>query len=198
MTQRSPTLPAEDPSSARERLLERAVRHLLAHGLSNGSLRAIATELDTSHRMLIYHFGSAEEFWDAALQQLRRRDQQALAEATAAGRMPELEEVWAQLSSPRNLSIMRVLFQLYGEALKDRARFTTFLSQFVEGWLQAIGAAMQKQHGFSRAQSMLEARLSLAVVRGLLLDLITTGDRKGTTAALHEYARRDRLWRVRS
>lgn len=192
MPPRTTTKDAQDRGGQRARLLERAVQRVLARGLSDGSLRAIAAELDTSHRMLIYHFGSAEQFWDAVLQQLRLRDQQALARATAAGRMPTLEETWQQLTSPRSLSIMRVLFQLYGEALKDRERFATFLTQFVEGWLQTIAAAMQKQHGFDGAAAMLEARLELAIVRGLLLDVITTGDHDGTTAALHEYARRAR------
>ena len=44
----------------------------------------------------------------------------------------------------------------------------------------------------SREAARREARLNLAVMRGLLLDLLTTGDRKGTTAALHEYANRSR------
>ena len=36
------------------------------------------------------------------------------------------------------------------------------------------------------------ARLGLAVIRGLLLDLLATGDRAGTDAALDVFARRYR------
>jgi len=60
--------------------------------------------------------------------------------------MPELEEIWAELSSERQLRL-------------------------------------------SPARARLHARLSLAVMRGLLLDLLTTGDREGTTAALRHFAR---------
>lgn len=184
---------ADTHDGARARLLERAVEHVLARGLSDSSLRAIAAELGTSHRMLIYHFGSAEEFWDAVLQRLRLHDQRVLVQATRAGRMPTLEQTWAQLSSPSYLPVVRLVFQIYGRALEDDARFATFLSQVVDGWLHAIGDALQKTLGLRRAEAMREARLSLAVVRGLLLDLLTTGDRKGTTAALHAYARNARL-----
>src|SRR6476659_7751392 len=112
-----------DRSLARQRLLDRAVRHALAHGLRDTSLRAIATELETSHRMLIYHFGSAEGFWDALLDRLRLQDLGQLARATAPGRLPTLEQTWELLSAPRHLPQVRLLFQIYGRALQDRARF---------------------------------------------------------------------------
>ena len=186
----SPQAASSTPPGARVRLLERAVEHVLAHGLTDGSLRSIAPAIDTSHRMLIYHFGSAAEFWDAVLRELRHRDQAELAAATAAGRMPELTDVWAQLTTPENLSVMRVLFQLYGEALADRKRFATFLNEFVDGWLQAIAAAMRQQHGLTAAAARREARMELSLIRGLLLDLLVTGDRRGTTSALREFVRR--------
>ena len=156
--------PGDSAGLARTRLLERAARQVLTHGFADGSLRAIAAELGTSHRMLSYHFGWAEGFWDAVLQEVVERDQRALAQATDGGRLPSLEETWARLTSAPSLSIFRVLFQLYGEALKDRERFATFLSQFIEGWLHAIASALQKR-GFNRSDAMLEARLHLAIPR---------------------------------
>jgi AcrR family transcriptional regulator len=189
---------ATDHSRARDRLLDRAVRHALAHGLRDTSLRAIANELDTSHRMLIYHFGSAEGFWDALLDRLRLQDLGQLARATAPGRLPTLEQTWELLAAPRHLPHVRLLFQIYGRALQDRARFASFRRQVVAGWIDTIANALQQHFGMSRADARREARLNLAVMRGLLLDLLTTGDRKGTTAALHEYARRSRLRRARN
>ena len=182
-------------SSARQRLLERAVRHVLRHGFAEGSLRAMAEELGTSHRMLIHHFGSAAGFWDAVMQALQEHDLRTLLQTGEGGRLPVLEDTWARLSSPTSLSIFKVMFQLYGEALQDRKRYAAFLSQFVDGWLEAIARALEERHGLSRQDARLEARLSLALVRGLALDLLTTGDRKGTTEALHTYARRTRAER---
>ncbi len=46
--------------SARERLLEAVVEHFSADGLADQSLRRIAEAVGTSHRMLLYHFGSKD------------------------------------------------------------------------------------------------------------------------------------------
>ena len=47
-------------SQARERLLAAAVRHALDAGIADLSLRQFAAAIGTSHRMLLYHFGSRE------------------------------------------------------------------------------------------------------------------------------------------
>ena len=179
--------------TARARLLERAAKHVLERGLSDTSLRAIAAELGTSHRMLIYHFGSAEAFWNAVLDELRVHDVRALAQAVDTGRLLTLEETWAALSSDRYLSLMRLVFQVYGQALSDRERHAAFLEHVVDDWLQAITRIVRKQYGLGPAAAKRKARIVLAVMRGLLLDLLTTGDREGTTAALHDFARSARL-----
>jgi hypothetical protein len=138
--------------------------------------------------MLIYHFGSAEDFWNEVVARLQVRDHAALIRAARLGELPTLEETWAQLSSERYLPIARLVFELYGPALRDRKRFRGFLAQVLDGWLLAIAGALQKQYGLPAAQAKVQARMRLAVIRGLLLDLLTTGDRKGTTAALHLFA----------
>ena len=48
----------DDP---RRQLLEHAVGYLTDHGIGDISLRELAAALGTSHRMLIYHFGSISE-----------------------------------------------------------------------------------------------------------------------------------------
>ncbi len=45
---------------SRESLLTDAVEHFAKNGIGDASLRSIATSIGTSHRMLIYHFGSRE------------------------------------------------------------------------------------------------------------------------------------------
>ena len=189
-----PSRVASVGNDGRRALVERAVAHVLAEGFGDGSLRAIATQLDTSHRMLIYHFGSAQGFWDAVLQELQRRDLEAMADASAAG-LQSLEQTWERLVTAPSLSVFRVLFQLYGEALADPGSYQEFLEQFVSGWLRAIEQGLRAHAGFERAEARLQARLNLAIIRGLMLDLLTTSDLKGTTAALHAYAQRMRAVR---
>ncbi len=46
--------------TARERLLDSVIQHFAADGLADQSLRRIAEAIGTSHRMLLYHFGSKD------------------------------------------------------------------------------------------------------------------------------------------
>jgi len=184
-------------SETRTALVDRAVDHVLAHGFGDSTLRAMASELGTSHRMLSYYFGSAQGFWDAVLQALQRRDQQAMSRAAGGGPLPTLEQTWAQLTTDASLSIFRVLFQLYGEALAQPEAYTDFLEHFVHHWLSAIETGLHETGELSRAEAKVQARLNLAIIRGLMLDLLTTGDLKGTTDALGAYARAARAERSR-
>ena len=66
-------------SQARDRLLGAAVEHALTEGIVDLSLREIAVGIGTSHRMLIYHFGSREGLLVAVVREVERRERQALA-----------------------------------------------------------------------------------------------------------------------
>ncbi|RZI84906.1 MAG: TetR/AcrR family transcriptional regulator [Rubrivivax sp.] len=191
-------MPAPEPNSSADRsqldqaqrLLDAAVEHFLAHGFSDGSLRSMAEHLNTSHRMLSYYFGSSEGFWDALLSRLRKMDQAALARSAAQGVMPSLAEAWADVSAEGKRPFFRLMFGVYGKALADPARFQGFLDQVVGSWIDVISEGLVQQHGLPKAEARIEARLQLATLRGLLLDLLTTHDHAGTTAALNLFARR--------
>src|SRR6478609_4110414 len=64
----------------RDRLLAAAVDHILEHGLGDLSLRELATAIGTSHRMLIYHFGSKEELIVAVIQTVEEMQRSTYAE----------------------------------------------------------------------------------------------------------------------
>ena len=51
-----------------------------------------------------------------------------------------------------------------------------------------LAERLQQSMNISEEEARLYARVEVATMRGLLLDLITTGDRKGTTAALKYFA----------
>ena len=73
----------------RERLLGAAMEHVAQHGVGDLSLRSLAAALGTSHRMLIYHFGSREglliEVIRAVEAQQREALQAMLAEESGTG-----------------------------------------------------------------------------------------------------------------
>ena len=171
-------------SQARERLLSAAVRHALEHGIADLSLRQIAAAIGTSHRMLIYHFGSREGLLVAVTQAVEEQQKAAFgqAEMTPEGALRS----WQRLSDPQMWPQERLFFELYAYALRGRPGTEGFLDEIVESWVTLIAAALV-QAGADERTARADARLSVAVVRGLLLDLVATGDRAGVTEAYERF-----------
>src|SRR4051812_20872225 len=91
--------------SPRQRLLDPAVDHVAEHGLSDTSLRQLAAALGTSHRMLIYHFGSKEQLVVEIIRELESRQRATFGAISAdeeAGSGDVIRRMWRQLSAPRN------------------------------------------------------------------------------------------------
>jgi AcrR family transcriptional regulator len=180
----------------RERLLAAAVEYLAGHGVGDLSLRDLAAGIGTSHRMLIYHFGSKEQLLVAVVRAVEDDQRRRLAELAdevaagpGAGRPSDLlRRMWAQLTEPgRREHQERLFFELYAQALAGRPGTTGLLDGVVDLSVEA-GAQPLVAWGMAPDAARSEARLGLAVVRGLLLDLLATGDHAGTGAALDRYA----------
>jgi hypothetical protein len=89
--------------------------------------------------------------------------------------------MWARLSSPDLAANERLFFELYGRALGGDAGAIPLLENVIGGWLDPLSQQLAEA---GIEISMDELRLGLAVVRGLLLDLLATGDLEATTRAL--------------
>src|SRR3954449_1803211 len=93
---------SEEPD-ARERLLAAAMEHVATHGVGDLSLRGLAAALGTSHRMLIYHFGSREGVLVEVIRAVEAEQRAALAqllldaEATPAETM---RRAWRRVADP--------------------------------------------------------------------------------------------------
>jgi AcrR family transcriptional regulator len=171
-------------SQARDRLLAAAVDHALQAGIADLSLREIAAAIGTSHRMLIYHFGSREGLLVAVTQAVE--DQQR-ATMLAAGLTPQdARRNWERLSDPVLWPQERLFFELYAYALLRRPGTEGFLDGIVEDWVAPIAGALTEA-GADERTARADARLGVAVIRGLLLDLLATGDRAGVNAAYERF-----------
>src|SRR3954447_20053662 len=94
----------------REELLGAVVDHVLEHGLRDFSLRRAAAEAGTSHRILLYHFGTTSELRREVLAEIRRPVIEA---ARAALRQPDADPMttaWEILSG--KLPVTRVLMEV--------------------------------------------------------------------------------------
>ena len=178
--------------SAKERLLDAVIEHFSADGLADQSLRRIAEAVGSSHRMLLYHFGSKDGLLLEVVRAVEARTQAEFAAigAEAGGESDELvRRMWAHVADPAWADFERLFFALYGRALQGDVSTLPLLRHDLEGWLEtnvAVAAAL----GVPADVTRVHARLGLAVTRGLLLDLLATGDREGVDAAVEVFARR--------
>src|SRR5687768_16505932 len=111
------------PGDARAQLLEAAIDHVAHHGLTDLSLRRLAAELGTSHRMLSHHFGSKEGLWVAIVQEVERRQLDALTQLAPDPAMSlgdALRAFWRQVSDPSLWPSERLFFEVYAQALHRR------------------------------------------------------------------------------
>lgn len=174
-------------SPARERLLAKAVEVARERGISDLSLREIAAAVGTSHRMLAYHFGSREGLLVAVTQAVEAEER---ARVAGGPLNPERAwELWKEISDPGLWPQERLFFELYSYALLGRPGTEGFLDGIVESWVGPMTEQMI-DYGLDEATARAEARLGVAVARGLLLDLLATGDREGVDAAFRRHIER--------
>ncbi len=83
--------------------------------------------------------------------------------------------MWAYVADPALAGFERLFFALYARALHGDVAARPLLEGDIEAWLEA-NVALTAAAGVSSDVARTHARLGLAVVRGLLLDLLATGE----------------------
>jgi AcrR family transcriptional regulator len=173
----------------RERLLTAAIDYVAANGVTDLSLRRLAEAIGTSHRMLIYHFGSKEGLMVALIQAVEQRQRDALAELdlTEGATLADIgRQFWRRIADPALWPNERLFFEVYGQALQGRPGTTTLLDGIISAWVEPL-TELSVRHGIPREEAKVNARLGVAVARGLLLDLLATGDRAAVDAAMERF-----------
>ena len=125
------------PQSARDQLLAAAVARAAQGGISEISLRQIATDLGTSHRMLIYHFGTKEGLLAAisgAVEQQQRDALNALRADPSVTPVDAAMRMWQRFADPALWPLERLFFELYVQALQGKQHSAGFLDAALEPW----------------------------------------------------------------
>lgn len=165
-----------DPHRRRE-LLDKLVAEFAAGGVGDRSLRDVAAAIGTSHRMLLHHFGSRDELLVAIVEDVERRQMTVLPDLPTIP-ADHFAAMWADVSRPELRQFERLFFECYARAANGEKPFDRMVPGAVDDWLALTDGLAEPA----------AARLGLAVVRGLLLDLVATGDEAGVKAAADEFA----------
>jgi AcrR family transcriptional regulator len=155
----------------RAAVLARAADYVLERGLTGLSLRPLAKVLGTSPRMLLYDFGTKEQLIHEILAEIRRRETTLL-----EAEVRTLDDVWAWISAPEREPFLRLFFEIYVDAFGSAEA-----EPLVRDWLDYL------QTSWHPPLDEATATLMVAVVRGLLLDRLATGDRERTDEALRRF-----------
>jgi AcrR family transcriptional regulator len=160
----------------RQELLDAVVKECAANGIGDRSLRDVAAAVGTSHRMLLHHFGSRNEFLLAIVEEVERR-QRALLRELPTEPAAAIAAMWADLRRPELRPFERLFFECYARGVQGEQPFARMLPGAVDAWLTE-----------DETTDPALVRLGLAVMRGLLLDLVATDDRRGVDAAAKSFA----------
>jgi AcrR family transcriptional regulator len=161
-------------------MLAAAVQQALRGGIIGQSLRQIAAAIGTSHRMLQYHFGSREGLLVAICNELNDAATATLANGTAS------RDLFEHYTNPEAWPWDRLFFEIYAHALFGGPGTEGFVQASVHRWIDALAGELI-QHGGDPASARIQARLHLAVARGLLLDLLATEEREDVRKAYEYY-----------
>lgn len=178
-------------STGREQLLARVVGYFAGHGVADTSLRGLAEQIGTSHRMLLYHFGSREGLLAAVVDHVEAEQRATFAtlfaEVAESGEDPVAQGLrfWRGVTEAA-LVYGPLFFELSSHAMLDRPHATTMGRALVESWLEPLAMGWAAL-GFAPDEAREQGRLDLAVARGLLHDLLLTGDRTAVDAAMRRY-----------
>jgi AcrR family transcriptional regulator len=154
-------------------------------GLADLSLRALADDIGTSHRMLIYHFGSKEALVADVVQALDAElYATAWPQASANAERPveASKAIWREVSSDSRRNEQILMLEMLVAAMRDKPG-TDSIGEQMQAWV----TASERQAQWLGDDAHRQSRLLAAVVRGLLVDLFVTGDRDGVDDAFDRY-----------
>lgn len=162
------------------------MEHVAANGLSDTSLRELASAVGTSHRMLIYHFGSRDGVVAAVVERMETNQRTALESLAEEATTPTdlIARQWAHLSDPAIAPFVRLFFEVTAHAMFGRPGTAGFIENLTDPWIE-FGTRLAEQMGVDADSAAI--RLGVAVSRGLLLDAVTSGDPVPATEAMQRF-----------
>jgi AcrR family transcriptional regulator len=171
-------------ANSKEALLARVLDYAAADGIADRSLREIAAGAGTSHRMLLYHFGSREGLLAAIVGAMEAQQRASMAAMADPAGPPEeiVRRLWQQVSSAELRPYVRLFFEVFVLAGRGAPGTERLLADLTRPWVEEAVAVAER---IGLRPDPAAMRLSVAASRGLLLDLLAGAPRAEVDAA-HE------------
>ena len=137
---------ARPTSNARQDLLASVITWVGDHGIGDVSLRTLAEAIGTSHRMLLFHFGSKEALWVEVVRAVEADQRAAMSAITtdeSATIAEQMRSHWMGMLDPSLRNNIRLFFEVYADALRGRSYTKDFLDEVMSSWLPTVTAALQ-------------------------------------------------------
>jgi AcrR family transcriptional regulator len=193
MTHPPPDRPVEE-SARRAELLEKVAAYSRKHGLADMSLRPLAAAVGSSPRVLLYFFSSKEQLVREVIAYNRREQVELVSAELAADPEGALGRLWEWLADPGNAHVERLFFESYALSLRENpGAWEGYGAASVAEWLPHLRPVAARL--MPGTDPEVGATLLLGVLRGLLLDLLATGDTdriRSAFYAISEWLQRSR------
>jgi len=171
----------------RRELLDRVTDDLAANGLVDFSLRRAARAAGTTHKVLLYHFASADDLLAKAILRLRdRRIEKGMAAAGQGGEQKlsaRVRAIWPILTRDEG----QVLDQAIGLAMYDPERYAGLSRGASQQYLPSLLSLCPP--GWSDRRKLEVAEMILAALRGFLIDRLASGNTAGVDAGIDALSR---------
>ncbi|MGD9530323.1 TetR/AcrR family transcriptional regulator [Pseudonocardia sp.] len=173
-------------AEARERLLERVLAYAAQEGITGRSLRDIARGTGTSHRMLLYHFGSREGLLAAIVAAVEARQRALMTDTArrAADPAEVMTDLWARVSDPAMRPSVALFFEVFGLVVQGAPGTEELRAGLTRPWLDDAAAAAE---ALGIPPDPAGVRLGIAVTRGLLMELLAGADGSEVDAAYRRF-----------
>ena len=123
----------------RQHLLDALIDDFARGGIGDRSLREIAEAVDTSHRMLLHHFGSRDELLLTIVDEIERRQMSTLPDADTAP-ADAMAAMWADVRRPELRPFERLFFECYARGAQGEQPYARMVPGAVESWLAEVDA----------------------------------------------------------
>lgn len=164
----------------REDLLARTSEFLLDRGLAEFTLRAAAEYADTSAQLLVHYFGTRDHLVGEALSTISLRWLGSVFDDKTLSPKTFDESFWSQwrrLTSDEYLQNVRLMYEVMSASFRNPEPFREAMDSITVYWqrgfcdsLTVLGVPLEPATDISTAY--------LAGLRGLLVDLLATGERE--------------------